>query len=95
MEFRQPEFWHLNFDNVKIPLEVHQRCRIFTISQNPTELRQQFLLLDFSLSIFRTNFHSTYSSSLFYCPISVADFRQYISLSVVFLQTKKKNEEYK
>ena len=42
-----------------------------TIVQNPKELRQQFLLLAFLLSIFRRNFNNTYYSCLFYCPNSV------------------------
>ena len=86
---------HWRFDNcrtsigiwttVALPLEVRQRCRISIIDENPTEFRQQFILLDFSLSIFRKNFDNTYYSCLFFCPISVAEFRNYTSFSVVFL----------
>ena len=41
---------------VEILLSFRQRCRMSTIVQNPKELRQQFLLLEFLLSIFRRNF---------------------------------------
>ena len=83
-----------NFDNQNLGIwistmsNVHwsfDNCRISIIDENPTEFRQQFILLDFSLSIFRKNFDNTYYSCLFCCPISIAEFRNYTSFSVVFL----------
>ena len=56
---------------VKIQLSFQQCWQISTIVQNPMELRQIFILLKFSLSIFRWNFDNAYCSCLFYCPISI------------------------
>ena len=46
-------------------------CRTSTIAQNPKELRPQFLLLEFLLSIFRRKFDNRYCPCLFHCPISM------------------------
>ena len=57
--------------NAEIPLSFRQRCRTSTIDEIPKELRQQFLLLGFLLSIFRRHFDNGYCSCLFHCPISM------------------------